>query len=156
MQSKPAPEEPEKRVKVSRAESIMSLFERAEESLRAAQIMAKNEHWAGACYWSYLASGQSFETYLIYSGGKRGEIESAGAMAQMCSELQPDFSEVIRMGKYLDRYDVTTRDLEAWPRGAVPYKWFDEEDATEAIEYAAHIVAFTRTRLSLGDDATPR
>lgn len=152
MQARSVSEKSVEQVKVSK-EVLLSLFKRAEVSLRAARIMAENEHWAGACYWSYLASGQSFETYLIYYGRKRGDIESAGAMAQMCAEFQPDFSQVVRMGKYLDRFDVTTRDLDAWPRGALPSKWFDEKDATEAIEYATRIVSFTSARLPLRDDA---
>ena len=64
----------------------------------------------------------------------------------MCAELQSEFSQVIRKGKYLDRYYDITRYPDALPRGATPYLWFNEDDAEQAMQFAAEIVDFTRSR----------
>ena len=133
-------------VQISKDQFAQLLLDRAEESLEAARVLARGEYWAGACFESCTAAGQALESYLIHVGGTRGEVESAGAMAQMCAKFDPDFSRITRMGKYLDRYYATTRYPDALPFGAVPYKWFDTDDAKEAIEYAAEIVTFVRAR----------
>jgi HEPN domain-containing protein len=133
-------------VRVSRGEFAQTLFERAEKSLCATRALILDGHWAGACFAGCTAAGQALESYLIYAGSGRGETESVGAMAQMCAEFESEFSQVIRIGKYLDRYYAITRYPDALPRGAVPYLWFGEDDAEQAMQYAAEIVDFTRSR----------
>ena len=132
-------------VKVSRGEFARVLFERAEESLRATRALIRDGYWAGACFSGCTAAGQALESYLIYAGSGRGETESVGVMAQMCAEFQSEFSQVIRKGKYLDRYYAITRYPDALPPGAIPYLWFNEDDAEQAIQYATEIVDFTRS-----------
>ena len=136
-------------VRMSKDQFVQLLLDRAEESLEVTRALTKDRHWAGACFWSCTAAGQALESYLIYAGGKRGESESAGAMAQMCAEFDPGFSGITRTGKYLDRYYAITRYPDTLPYGAVPYKWFNADDAKEAIEYAAEIVNFVRARLPM-------
>ncbi len=134
-------------VRVSRGEFTQALFERGENSLEFARALVRGEHWAGSCFSSCTAAGQVLEAYLTNAGAQRGAIESAGAMAQLCAELQPDFVQVIDIGKYLDRYYATTRYPDALPIGAVPDLWFSQKDAEQALEYAAEIVEFTRSQL---------
>ncbi len=133
-------------VRVSRGEFAQALFGRAEESLCATRALIRDGHWAGACFSGCTAAGQALESYLIYAGSSRGETESVGVMAQMCAEFQSEFSQVIRKGKYLDRYYAITRYPDALPPGALPYLWFNEDDAEQAMQYAAEIVDFTRSR----------
>ena len=131
----------------SPGEFVKPLFQRAENSLEFARALVRNEHWAGSCFSSCTAAGQALEAYLTYAGQERGDVESAGVMAQMCAELQPDFSRVIAKGKYLDRYYAITRYPDSLPAGAVPHLWFNRDDAEHALNYAAEIVDFTRRRL---------
>ena len=142
-------------VKASRNEFARTQFERAENSLEFARALARGEHWAGSCFSSCTAAGQALGAYLLYAGRELGDVESAGAMAQMCAALQPDFAQVVNMGKYLDRYYATTRYPDALPAGAAPDLWFNQDDAKQAIEYAAEIVDFTRNQL-LQDIYAPR
>lgn len=133
--------------KGSRSELARIQFERAENSLEFARALVSGEHWAGSCFASCTAAGQALGAYLIYAGQELGGVESAGAMAQRCAELQPDFAQVVNMGKHLDRYYATTRYPDALPAGAAPDLWFNQDDAKQALEYAAEIVDFTRNRL---------
>lgn len=137
-------------VSASREEFARALFERAEESLLTTRALIRDGHWAGACFSGCTAAGQALESYLVYEGSGRGETESVGVMAQMCAEFQAEFSQVIRKGKYLDRYYAITRYPDTLPRGAVPYLWFDEVDAEQAMQYAVEIVNFTRNRFLRG------
>ena len=134
-------------VRLSRGEFAEHLIDGVERELEAVEASIRLEDWAGACFWSLTVASQALESYLICLGGGRNEVESVGKMAQMCAELQPEFSRVVQRGKYLDRYFNITRYPDALPYGAIPSGWFDEEDAQEAMKYAAEIVAFTRSRI---------
>ena len=132
---------------VSKERFVRLMFERAEQSLKSIGALAERESWGDACFWSCTAAGQALASYLVYAGGERGELESAGALAQRCAEFEPAFSQVVRPGKYLDRYYAITRDPDALPAGAVAWEWFDAADGAEAAQFAAEIVEFTRRRL---------
>ena len=134
-------------VPVSRGEFAELALAGAERTLELVRVHVENEFWADACFLSQTAAGQALEAYLISVGEGRKDLESVGAMAQLCAQFQPDFAKVARAGKYLDRYYATTRSLDAMPNGANPFQWFDAEDAQDALEHAAEIVAFTRNRL---------
>ena len=132
---------------VSKERFVRLMFERSEQSLKSIGQLAKLEQWGDACFWSCTAAGQALASYLVYAGGDRGELESAGAMALRCAEFEPAFSQVIRQGKYLDRYYAITREPDALPPGANAAQWFDADDGAEAARFAAEIVEFTRRRL---------
>ena len=134
-------------VRLSKGEFAEHLIDGVERELEVVEAIIGLEDWAGACFWSLTVASQALECYLICLGTGRNEVESVGKLAQMCAELQPEFSQVVRRGKYLDRYFNITRYPDALPYGAITDHWFDEEDAREAMKYAAEIIAFTRSRI---------
>ncbi len=135
-------------IQISKRELAERLIGGVEESLETIHNLLKTEDWSRACFWSLTVASQALESYLICAGKGRNQVESVGKMAQMCAELEPEFSQIVRRGKYLDRYYNTTRYPDALPYGAMPHQWFNEDDAQEAMRYAAEIVAFTRRRIA--------
>jgi len=119
----------------------------AEHNLRTAQVMLENNLWAMACFHAEQTAQLALKAFLYGRGRRHITIHSVRELAQQCASEDSDFSLFVGYGTFLDRYYLATRYPDVLPEPAVPFESFTEQEARQALGYAAEMVELVRGKV---------
>jgi HEPN domain-containing protein len=112
----------------------------AENDLGWARDTYKDKRWSQVCFIAQQVGEKALKALAQKCGAAQVRTHSIVDIAKSLG-LNGDLE---RAGRRLDQYYMTTRYPDSLPAGA-PFEFFDEEQAGEAIEHAAYILAFVRS-----------
>jgi HEPN domain-containing protein len=119
----------------------------AEHSLSTTRVLLENGLWADACFHSEQTAQLALKAFLYWRGRRFVNIHSIHALALECSKEDAQFLAVADYGSVLDRYYLTTRYPDTLPAPAVPFESFTQQEAQQALGYAAEIVELVRAQI---------
>lgn len=119
----------------------------AEHSLSIATLMLENGAWSDTCFHSEQTAQLGLKAFLFVSGSRFINIHSVRQLAVDSTERDDQFSRFIDYGAVLDRYYLGTRYPDALPEPAIPFQWFTESDARQALNHATEIVELVQTKI---------
>lgn len=124
-------------------------LEQAEHDLQSAKNnLEQVAFYSDACFMSEQAAQKALKAYLLFSGERYIPIHSVRELANLCSQYERAFKEVVEYGMVLDRYYILTRYPDALAPPAVPYKSYTKEDAVQALKYAGEILQLVKNKTS--------
>ena len=106
-----------------------------------------NGFWSGTCFQSEQTAQVALKAFLFFKGRRYVRIHSVRELALECAREDDEFSELVPHGAVLDRYYLSARYPDALPDPAVPFESFVEQDALQALEFAAEIVNTVRAKI---------
>jgi len=111
----------------------------AENDLEWAEDTFNDARWSQVCYVAQQVGEKALKALAIKRGASQVRSHSIVDIAKGLKEN----GEIEKAGKRLDQYYMTTRYPDSLPSGA-PFEFFDEDQATEALNFAKTIVGFVR------------
>jgi HEPN domain-containing protein len=119
----------------------------AERSLETTVILLDNSRWAEACFQAEQTAQLALKAFLFRQGRRYVNIHSVRTLAQECVNEDAAFSPFEDYGAILDRYHLATRYPDVLPAPAVPFEYFTESEARQALGYAAEMVELVRAQV---------
>ena len=112
----------------------------AKRTLESARGDAERGDYNWSCFKAHQASEFAVKAAL-YGIGKPTRGHSITHLLNALGSIVQVPSDVLDLGKFLDKFYVPTRYVDAWSEG-VPYEYFTLNDAEMAIKAAERIIAF--------------
>lgn len=119
----------------------------AEHDLISAKNNLKIKFYSDACFMSEQASQKALKAFLLFKGERYISIHSIAELLICCGKYDKDFKQILEKGKILDEYYIPTRYPDALPLPAVPYKSYTLNQAKQAVNYAAEIIALVKRKI---------
>jgi HEPN domain-containing protein len=102
-------------------------------------------HWGPVCFTAQQIAEKCLKAVAI----ARGAVEVRGHSLAKIAEALGINGDIEKMARRLDVYYITTRYPDAFSEGA-PMSYFDEEQAAEALSFAARFIEIARKELAPG------
>jgi len=102
--------------------------------------------YAEACFFCQQCAEMALKAFLYRQGRRDFRLHSIQALLNECSSYNEEFQKILRLGRMLDRFYLTTRYPDA-VLDVLPYETVDEQDAGEALKAARHILDFVKSSL---------
>ncbi|WP_291998835.1 HEPN domain-containing protein [Caldivirga sp.] len=113
----------------------------AQRTLESARRDAEFGDFNWACFKAHQAAEFAIKA-ILYGIGKPTRGHSLTHLIAELSELVNIPENIIDLCKFLDKFYVPTRYVDAWSDG-IPYEYFTRSDAETAINAANNIIVFT-------------
>jgi len=118
----------------------------AEEDLRSAGILLKEEIFNQVCFHSQQAAEKSLKSFIKFRRRLVPKIHNLSELLKICQEYEPSFRNMEDGCRYLDRFYIPTRYPEAFV-GTLPEGLPTKTEAKTALEYAEDICNFIKKHL---------
>lgn len=112
----------------------------ARRTLRSARVDMEAGDFNWACFKAHQAAESAIKA-LLYGIGKPVRGHSLTYLMGEVAKFIEVKEEVFDLCRYLDKLYVPTRYVDSWSEG-VPYEYFAEKDAEEAMEAAERVISF--------------
>ena len=112
----------------------------ARRTLESARGDAERGDYNWSCFKAHQASEFAVKA-ILYGIGKPVRGHSITHLLSALGSIVQVPGDVLDLGKFLDKFYVPTRYVDAWSEG-VPYEYFTLNDAEMAIKAAERIIAF--------------
>lgn len=123
-------------------------LQQARHDLEVARWNAKGKFWSDTCFMSQQASEKALKAFC-YAQGERDIVGHALlALVRRCARYDASFRQLEAACKKLDKYYIISRYPNGLP-GLIPAEYFDEDEATKAIDQANSILAQVDQKLTL-------
>lgn len=120
----------------------------ASRDLEGAQDSLTTRHYEWACFQSQQSAEKALKAFL-YSKGLRAILtHSVRDLVLECSKYERGFSNLVRQGKTLDSYYISTRYPDALVGNEIPSDYYSQEDAAQCISYAESILSIVSKFMS--------
>lgn len=119
----------------------------AENDLRFAELAAREEFFAQACFNSQQAAEKALKAFLYSRGAEQVMGHSVADLAAECARLEPELAKLKARAAPLDQFYVSTRYPNSLP-GGVPAEAFTAPDAERALGMAREVLAAVRRHLA--------
>lgn len=111
----------------------------AEYDLKEATNAIKKNSFAYACFFSEQSAQKSLKAFLISNKDTRVSIHAITELLKRASVFNKKFTRLIKDGRELDKFYLTTRYPDALPSPLIPYENYTEKEAREAEKIAREI-----------------
>lgn len=119
----------------------------AAHDLAAGERDFQASDYSEACYHTEQAAQKALKGFLFLAGERRVMEHSVFALARRCAEREEEFGAVVQPGRILDQYYVGTRYPDAVADPAAPFELYTGEQARQALDIAARIIAISTGQL---------
>ncbi len=119
----------------------------AEHNLNMTRSLFESSFWAGACFHAEQTAQLALKAFLFARGRRFVNMHSIRSLAGECGKEDAGFSAFEAYGIVLDRYYLATRYPDVLPAPAVPFESFTQQDAQQALNYAAEMVELVQTKI---------
>ncbi len=119
----------------------------AEHSLGVGRVMVENGLWAKACFEAEQTAQLALKAFLYRVGRRSVPIHSIRELVVESAKNDPELLQFLGHAGVLDRYYLTTRYPDSLPAPAVPFESYAQEEALEALSFAAEIVDAVKSRV---------
>lgn len=126
-------------MKNSKAEATRWLRQ-AENDLAAARLVLQGGFFAQACFMAHQVAEKALKALAYFRGDRFVIGHSLVELASTLEDSYPRLRDLQRLLTTLDRYYLPTRYPDALP-GGVPFETFQRDEAQEAVDGAARVVA---------------
>ncbi len=118
-------------------------LKQAESDLLWTKDTLNSGHWSQCCFVAQQTAEKAVKALALWRGADSVKSHSISEITKALGEN----GELERMGKRLDLYYISARYPDAFPSGA-PFEYFDQEQATEAVQFAARIVELVKAKMA--------
>jgi HEPN domain-containing protein len=123
----------------------VSWFLQAESDLRSVADLAKNGHYAKACFNAQQAAEKALKALAFFRGA---DLVKSHSLATIAKDLKIN-GELAGFSSKLDLYYLTARYPDALPDHAVPSENFDAIMAEEALQMAREFLNRVKKELQI-------
>ncbi len=117
-------------------------LDQAKRTIASAEHSLKGGFYEDCCYLSHQAALQAVVGLLI----RIGEVDTSSSVYFMLNKTETVTHEVLHKARVLDTYYLPSRFPYCFEKGS-PKDYFDEQTATEALEYAKDILEHIEKQL---------
>jgi len=128
-------------------EAAQRWLRQAEHDLEVARNHQERGDHSDACFMAEQSSQKALQGFLLAEGRRSVPVHSVAQLAEMCSQIDADFSDHVAPGRILDQYYIPTRYPDALAPPAVPFESYTQEQGARAVEAAQHIVSLVDQKL---------
>ena len=119
----------------------------AQHRLSVCRSMLDNDIWSDACFQAEQTAQLALKAFLYRVGRRSIPIHSIRELVVESGKNDPELLQFLGQAGVLDRYYLTTRYPDSLPAPAVPFESYTQEEALEALTFAAEIVDAVKSRV---------
>jgi len=121
-------------MKLSTKEEAKLWLEQAESDFSALKVLFDARKYDLVCFLSQQSAEEALKAYLLFQGEEKITTHSILRLCELAEKIDPEFRELKKEIKKLTPYYIEARYPNALQ--TAPSKFFDENDASEAISLA--------------------
>lgn len=116
-------------------------LERAKEDGSVSQLMYRNKHFLGSCYYCQQSADKALKAFLLAREGRYPKTRFLPRLPTLCEKTEPGFSKLAKRCGYLDKFYRANE----YPEEAK--RLVSKASASKAAKAAQEIISFVEERI---------